>query len=227
MVNFPKSNWMKYSLFLLPVAMAVSSLNASSANKKPENFVKIEDQPAFVQEVSETVGRSEAVKASEAKTPDKSSGFATASGLAIKIDAIGVNIPLTTTTLGKNRELLVPANPNTAGWYKNGPQIGEAGTALITGHYDTVGRKPGIFYNLRKLNPNDIILVRRADGKIATYKIDKLASYPQNNTFPWNKVYSTSGPSSLRLITCDGEYNSKTGRYSRNLVVYASMISLN
>ncbi|OGE74059.1 MAG: hypothetical protein A3I07_01245 [Candidatus Doudnabacteria bacterium RIFCSPLOWO2_02_FULL_42_9] len=142
----------------------------------------------------------------------------------LSIEAINLDIPLDKTTLGKNQELLVPANPNKAAWYKSGPKFGEAGTALVTGHLDSMSG-PGVFWNLKKLVPGDLIYAKRDDGKIVTYQVDKLESYAQDMTFPWDKVYATTGPSSLRIITCDGKYDPKTARYSHNLVVYASVVN--
>jgi LPXTG-site transpeptidase (sortase) family protein len=145
--------------------------------------------------------------------------------LGLKIDAINLNIPLGKTSLDAHQALMVPENPNQAAWYKSGPKPGEAGSALITGHLDSAAG-PGVFYNLRKLVAGDKIEVKRDDGKIVTYQVEKSESYPQDITFPWNKVYTVSGASTLRIITCDGTYNSQTGHYSRNLVVYAKLVSV-
>jgi len=79
---------------------------------------------------------------------------------------------------------------------------------------------------LEKVKVGEEIRVTRDDGKIVTYHVEKLDSYKQDHTFPWNKVFSTVGPSGLRIITCDGTYNPITGKYSHNLVVYASLVSI-
>lgn len=146
------------------------------------------------------------------------------SGLSLRIDSIGINIPLGKTALAKNRELLVPANPKRAAWYKAGPKPGDSGTALITGHLDDNGGAPGVFYNLKNLKPGDIIYVGREDGAIVKFKVNQLAPYKQDQSFPWSQVYRTNGEAGLRIITCHGAYNPKTGRYSHNLVVYASLL---
>jgi len=39
-----------------------------------------------------------------------------------------------------------------AGWYTGAPTPGELGPAIITGHVDWGGH-PGVFFNLRNLNP--------------------------------------------------------------------------
>lgn len=147
-------------------------------------------------------------------------------GLSLRISAINLSIPLGRTRLDAQGRLAVPANANSAAWYEAGPKIGNPGTALITGHLESTSFKPGVFYNLRKLGTGDRIEVGRPDGSIAVYKVAKLESYNQDNTFPWNKVYSENGPASLRLITCAGYYSESLGRYTKNLVVYATLVSI-
>jgi LPXTG-site transpeptidase (sortase) family protein len=206
-----KSNWSLRTLFLLSLMVTTGLFAANSTSSSVTKTQKIS-----VDKVSETI------PVIEAKI--STSQFASL-GLALKIDDINLNISLDKTTLDSKRSLIVPANPNRAAWYKQGPVIGEAGTAIITGHLDSQAG-PGVFFNLKKLTAGDQIQVQRADGKIATYIVDKLESFAQDHTFPWNLVYATSGASAIRIITCDGVYNPKTGRYSRNLVVYASLVSL-
>ena len=164
---------------------------------------------------------------SETSTPQPQQKPAPAiKGLALHIDSIGLHISLGKTGLDKNRRLMVPANANNAALYAAGPQPGAAGTALITGHYDSNGGRAGVFYNLEKVSIGDEIRVNRADGKVAVYRVVKSDSYRQDNTFPWSKVFSKTGASGLRIITCDGKFNPATGKYSHNLVVYASLIKV-
>src|SRR5688500_16871383 len=113
-------------------------------------------------------------------------------GLSLTINAINLSIPLGKTSLDSAGRLAVPANANKAALYEAGPNIGEKGTALITGHLESTSFQPGVFYNLKKLSAGSRIEVGRPDGSVAVYKVDKLESYSQDNTFPWSKVYSTS-----------------------------------
>jgi sortase (surface protein transpeptidase) len=222
MYRTSKSNWIKGVLFLS--AFLVFTLGFS---KNSGSISQAEEIIASVESVEKEISNPPAIEKpiSEVETPTVIESPPAIKGLSLKIDAIALNIPLGKTSLDKAGHLMVPVNPNAAAWYQAGPKIGEAGTALITGHLDSPAG-PGVFYNLRKLTPGDEVRVGRADGSAAIYKVTKSASYNQDNTFPWNLVYSTSGPSSLRIITCDGVYNPKTGLYNRNLVVYASLVSI-
>jgi sortase (surface protein transpeptidase) len=142
----------------------------------------------------------------------------------LRIDAININTTLETTRLNLERSLMVPKDASIAAWYDQGPKPGNAGTALITGHLESrLG--PGIFYNLKNLVIGDEIVIRRENDE-AVFHVDKLESYFQDHRFPWTEVYSTNGYSQLRIITCDGEYNSLTDKYSKNLVVFATLLRL-
>jgi sortase (surface protein transpeptidase) len=225
MVILNKSNWFK-GLLLLPILVTMGFLNNPIASSKTEPLPKIQQANIQLETVVPQVAEVKQQTLVAAQVTSKEQEFVTQTGYALKIGSINLNISLSKTTLGKNKELLVPANPNVAAWYRNGPVPGAAGTALITGHLDSPAG-PGVFINLKKVQVNDLIEVRRDDGKVAIFVVDTLESYAQDHTFPWSEVYSTTGNSGLRIITCDGVYNPKTQRYSRNLVVYASLVSLN
>lgn len=227
-----KINWAKRALFLLSFVAIIGFLPSPTPLSKADTEkveVKTENSLKSVPTTAEAVTPPQVdVKVETPTAPVPTTvvtDFKTTAGSALKIPAINLNIALGRTGLDKNRALMVPVNPNNAAWYVNGPKPGNTGSALITGHLDSAAG-PGIFYNLRKLQAGDRIEVRRDDGKIAVFQVQKLASYAQDVTFPWNLVYSTSGPATLRIITCDGTYSPKTGHYSRNLVVYASLISV-
>lgn len=144
----------------------------------------------------------------------------------LNIPSIGLHTKLDKTQLDSDGHLMVPSNPHQAAWYENGPRIGQSGTALITGHLDSAA-EPGVFYNLHKIAVGDEIHIGLENGLVAKYTVDKAVSYPQNNSFPWSEVYSETGPSQIRIITCDGVYSSQTKHYSQNLVVYATLVSIN
>ncbi|MBX4186913.1 MAG: class F sortase [Candidatus Doudnabacteria bacterium] len=222
MVIVNKSNWTKRGLFLVVTLLLMGFTNYPKATTSAVEEFRTTLTPVASEQIQ--IVQTKLPVVLEKPVTAAHVSFRT-SGLALKIDAINLNIPLGKTGLDRNRNLMVPANPNTAAWYRSGPQPGNAGTALITGHLDSAAG-PGVFWNLKKLSVGDKISVQRDDGKTATFQINKLASYAQDNSFPWGQVYSTGGASGLRIITCDGTYNPRTGHYSRNLVVYASLVSI-
>ncbi|MFF0991291.1 class F sortase [Kocuria nitroreducens] len=113
-----------------------------------------------------------------------------------------------------------PGSP--ASWYTGSPAPGERGPAVLLGHVNATGGGPGIFADLRALEPGDRVEVARQDGTTAVFAVDRGEQYGKDD-FPTLEVYgNTEGPE-LRLITCDG-YDPATGEFDDNYVVYASLV---
>ena len=141
----------------------------------------------------------------------------------LEIPKLGIVTSLAATGLDANKRLLVPANSQVAAWYQAGPVPGQPGTTIITGHLSTAAG-PGIFYNLHKLAIGDEIQIQNSKQELI-YRVSRIKSYNQDSSFPWNEVYNAGGVSSLRIITCDGVYSSAAGHFSKNLVVFADLVS--
>lgn len=137
----------------------------------------------------------------------------------ISIPAIGVSAPIIPLDLGADRTLQVPASFSVTGWFRGGAEPGEEGPAVVVGHVDSVSG-PGIFYHLRALRKNDVIKVVASDGSTVHYKVSATMAAPKNN-FPTNAVYGRTPKPTLRLVTCDGAFNSATGHYVDNFIVFA------
>ncbi|MGW2363299.1 class F sortase, partial [Streptomyces phaeofaciens] len=112
---------------------------------------------------------------------------------------------------------------NLVGWYATGPAPGERGTAVAVGHLDTDTDR-AVFWGLSQLAPNHPVEVRRADGRIAVYTVDRLRTYEKAH-FPNQEVYGDRGRAELRLITCGGAFDRRTG-YAGNLVVFAHLVTV-
>ncbi|MFF1321996.1 class F sortase [Streptomyces chartreusis] len=138
------------------------------------------------------------------------------------IPYISVDSPLMDLHLDSERRLPAPPEdePNLVGWYADGPSPGEAGTAIAVGHLDT-DTGPAVFGGLGELKRGKRIEVRRADGRTAVYSVDAIKTY-QKDKFPNREVYGARARPELRLITCGGNYNRRTG-YTGNVVVYAHL----
>lgn len=140
----------------------------------------------------------------------------------LSISKIGVNASVVSLGLKANGTMYTPAVPEQAGWYKHSPTPGQLGPAVIVGHVDSP-KGPAVFWRLGEMQPGDIAEVARADGSTARFKVDAVKEFPQNN-FPTQEVYGNTTYPALRLITCSGTFNSDTGRYSNNTVVFASLV---
>ena len=137
------------------------------------------------------------------------------------------DLGLTTRLIGLRKDrsgaLQVPEDPQRAGWYSQGPAPGDDGPAVIVGHVDSVDG-PGVFAQLRTLQPGAEIRVRRADGSLAVFVVRQVKSFAKRD-FPTQLVYGEDQGASLRLITCGGEFDRRSGRYRSNVVVFAALQS--
>lgn len=140
----------------------------------------------------------------------------------LRIAAIGVDSGLMELGLRADGSLEVPPSGFPAGWYTGGPTPGELGPAVIAGHIDLKG--PGVFYNLHNLKPGDQVIVTRVDGTKPAFRITKVAVYPKDQ-FPTELVYGNLDQAGLRLITCGGPFDSRSGHYEDNIVVFADLIA--
>jgi LPXTG-site transpeptidase (sortase) family protein len=128
-------------------------------------------------------------------------------------------------TVGKNADGSMETpdiNSHDTGWYKYGPTPGEIGPAIIVGHVDNLNG-PSVFWRLGELKAGDKVEITRKDGKPVKFKVDSVQQFEQEN-FPAKKVYGNTDHAGLRLITCGGTFDSSTGRYTHNTVVFASVI---
>ncbi|WP_424347706.1 class F sortase [Kocuria sp. CH-021] len=143
---------------------------------------------------------------------------------SLTIPAIGAASELLHLGLRDNGSLEVPPEgPGApASWYTGSPAPGEWGPAVLLGHVNATGGGPGVFADLRALQPGNRIEVDRQDGTTAVFAVDRGEQYGKED-FPTLEVYgNTEGPE-LRLITCDG-YDPATGEFDDNYVVYASLV---
>jgi Sortase domain len=141
----------------------------------------------------------------------------------LSIPAIGLTVPLSELGLNSNDTVQVPTNFQKPGWYEYGPSPGQLGSSVILGHVDSY-QGPAVFFNLRTLRPGDTVDVTLADGVAAHFVVRQVAMYLKTD-FPTQLVYGSHGYSALQLVTCGGVFDSQTGHYLSNVVVYTSLVS--
>jgi len=143
--------------------------------------------------------------------------------VAVRIPALGLAVWLTQLGLNPNGTVVVPTSVQVPGWFSPGPSPGQIGSAVILGHVDSY-KGPGVFFQLRTLQPGNQIDVNLADGVVATFKVTSVVQY-EKTAFPDQQVYGSNGSSQLQLVTCGGAFDSQTGHYLSNIVVYSSFVS--
>ncbi|MDQ1701539.1 MAG: hypothetical protein QOF57_791, partial [Frankiaceae bacterium] len=125
--------------------------------------------------------------------------------------------------LAADGSLEVPPSGFPAGWFTGGPTPGETGPAVIAGHVDMNG-SAGVFYELRRVRAGDSVLVSRADGTTATFRVSSVATYPKK-AFPTDLVYGNLDHAGLRLITCGGAFDRSARSYTDNIIVFADLVA--
>ncbi|WP_150308662.1 class F sortase [Planctomonas psychrotolerans] len=143
-----------------------------------------------------------------------------ATAVRIDIPVIGVDAPLELLSLDADGALEPPGEWQSAGWYRDGVVPGAVGPAVIAGHVDS-NAGPAVFFRLDELAAGDEIRVRLSDGSVETFAVDRITTAPKDG-FPTDAVYGPTPDAQLRLITCDGEFDSATGHYVDNLIVFAT-----
>jgi sortase (surface protein transpeptidase) len=144
--------------------------------------------------------------------------------LELSIPAIGLAVPLSELGLNPNDTVQVPTSFQEPGWYEYGPSPGQLGSSVILGHVDSY-QGPAVFFQLRTLRPGDSVDVTLADGVTAHFVVRQVAMYLKTS-FPTQLVYGSRGYSALQLVTCGGLFDSQTGHYLSNIVVYTSLVSV-
>ncbi|MFF9346154.1 class F sortase [Streptomyces sp. NPDC014734] len=143
----------------------------------------------------------------------------------LRIPSLGVNAPFTDLAIGTDGRLNPPPpnDNNLVGWFKDGATPGERGTAIVAGHVDTT-TGPAVFLQLQFLKPGATVDITRADGSVATFKVDSVETFSKAK-FPDKRVYADAPDAQLRLITCGGPYNKTAKDYEDNVVAFAHLDS--
>lgn len=144
----------------------------------------------------------------------------------ISIPAIGIgNVPVLKLGLLSGGAIATPHNIYEAGWYDGSSQPGQIGAMFIYGHVSSWTAN-GVFYNLKKLVPQDTVVITRGDNTTYVYSVVTSRVYPYN-AVDMNQVLSpiNASVSGLNLMTCTGQVISGTSEFSERLVVFTRLVS--
>jgi sortase (surface protein transpeptidase) len=139
----------------------------------------------------------------------------------VMVPALQVDTPVISLGLQPDGVLQVPADAATVGWYTGAPAPGALGPAVLAGHVNFNGAD-GAFARLAELRPGDEVRVARQDGSTAVFAITRVDRHPKDR-FPTDAVYGPIDHAGLRLITCGGDFDDRTGHYADNVIAYAEL----
>jgi len=139
------------------------------------------------------------------------------------IPVIGVDSGLEPLGLNADGTMEVPSDFAEAGWFTGAPKPGDPGPSVIVGHVSSKSG-PAVFYRLAGLRPGDVVEVLRRKGSVAKFVVDSVSQFPKD-AFPSKRVYGNVVGSALRLITCGGSFNSATGHFDDNIIVFTHLVN--
>jgi hypothetical protein len=117
------------------------------------------------------------------------------------------------------RQLDLPGDPRQVGWWAGGQPAGAAsGSTVIAGHLDSARSGTGAMAALLSVAVGDPVEVKGA-GVVLHYRVAS-RSTDRKTALP-RVIFRLDGPPVLTLVTCGGQYDSRTHHYRDNVVVTA------
>jgi LPXTG-site transpeptidase (sortase) family protein len=93
---------------------------------------------------------------------------------------------------------------------------------VIAGHLDSP-TAPAVFWDLKKLELGDEIIVTDHEGKQWTFRVTEKQVYGAEDA-PLQEIFGSHRKARLNLITCGGEWDTNTRTYSERLAVFAELV---
>jgi len=136
------------------------------------------------------------------------------------IPGIEVDAAIEARGLDSSRNLATPIDFHDVAWFNQGPLPGQPGNALLNGHVDW-WTGSAVFARLAELRPGDAVVVVRADGTRASFKVTGrriLAATARDAT-----LFAPADAAKLTLITCSGWWDPLLGGTTERLLVSAAL----
>lgn len=139
----------------------------------------------------------------------------------LAVPSVGISANVERVGKGADGSMATPSSFTNVGWYAMGARPGEPGSAVFDGHVNNALTTAGVFANLAKVREGDYVTVTDQRGRTLVYKVDRIEELAFDA--PTDPIFTTSGPSQLVLITCDGEWVQDSHQFNKRLVVFASL----
>ncbi len=163
------------------------------------------------------------VPSEEKPHPDAVDSYKVAADLprTISLPSLGVKARVLQVGVDSDNQSLAPKNVFDVAWYTGSSKPGEAGAAVIDGHYSGISTK-GVFGYIKNLKNGDKIDVERGDGGVISFTVRQIETVASDAVDMGKLLVSveTNLPG-LNLITCGGKFDSTTHKFSDRTVVYA------
>jgi hypothetical protein len=148
-----------------------------------------------------------------------------AAPIGLRIGALDVDAPIGPYGVDNRGRMDVPDNVSEVGWYRHGPSPGGPGSAVLAAHVDLARQGPGVFFELDKLEPGEVVFVDYDDGSTQAFEVVARTIYDKKE-LPLDVIFAKEGPPVLTLVTCGGNFSRSARVYDSNVVVYAVPVEL-
>ncbi len=142
--------------------------------------------------------------------------------LHLRFDDVNVDEEIRPVGIEDDGELEIP-DEDEIGWWEHGSAPGLPGATVLAAHVSW-NRTIGPFNRLGHAEIGERLEVDAGDGTTRVYQVVERTMYPKDELPEW-RIWRTTGPETLVLITCGGSYNPSIRRYRDNIVVYAVPIA--
>ena len=136
----------------------------------------------------------------------------------IRIKAIGVDAEIDRVGLASDGSMETPKFGR-AGWYVEGPKPGQDGPAVVVAHVDSK-TGPDVFARLKSLPKGAKIQVTDKQGRVYEF-VARSKRQTDKDKLPTQAIWGPTDGPALRLITCGGPFDRRSGHYVANITVFA------
>lgn len=147
-----------------------------------------------------------------------STGFPAA--LYIVIPKIDIETFVEHVGLADNGEMDTPKDSDNAGWFNLGVAIGQEGTSVLAGHFNSNDGDRAVFGRLHELIKGDKLYMVDENYKVLTFVVKNSLIYKEDDD-PTDVFISNDGKSHLNLITCAGNWLANKKTYSERRIIFA------
>jgi hypothetical protein len=138
--------------------------------------------------------------------------------MQLSIDSQGITAPVISVSTNGGA-IDVPADPKYVGiWDEGARPTWKSGSVVIDGHVDSKEWGDGAFFNLDSVPMGSTVTIHY-NGKNFRWRVVGRRVYTKHEGLPAS-VFSMKTSLRLVLITCGGPFDSSTGNYEDNVVVY-------
>lgn len=138
----------------------------------------------------------------------------------VRAEAIGLDAPIDPVALEGDGTMEIPDAVDRIGWYAPGVRPGQAGSAVLAGHVDSRTEGQGALFELRRLEPGDVLHLTDDDGAVQRFDVVARSTHPRD-ALPIDELFRWEGPRQLQIITCGGAFDPARGGYADNVVITA------